>query len=76
MIKGSISEIFQLNKSRIFFEMHNLYIIWLYAFQFITCGIEETIYYICSLVGGGAISRMVQVQNRSKSRKTELIRAN
>ena len=36
-IKSSISEIFQLNVSSKFFEMHYLYIILLYAFQIVAC---------------------------------------
>ena len=36
MIKRSISELFQFNVCRNVFEMHNLYIIWLYLFRFIT----------------------------------------
>ena len=34
MMKSSISEIFQLNVSRIFFEMHNVYIIWFSSLLF------------------------------------------
>ena len=37
MRKSSISETFQPNVFRNFFEMHMLYIIWLYAFQVISC---------------------------------------
>ena len=40
----SFSEIFHFNVSRIFFEMHNLYIIWLYYFQFITCKIVSFVF--------------------------------
>ena len=36
-IESSISEIFQLKVSHKFFEMHNLYIIWIYAFQIVAC---------------------------------------
>ena len=39
MIISSISEFYQLNVSRSFFEMHNLFIIWLFAFQFVRCKI-------------------------------------
>ena len=48
---SKISEIFQFNVSRIFFEMNNLYIIWLYAFQFITCkiGSFRIWCYFCSI---------------------------
>ena len=37
--KSSIAKIFRLNVPRNFFEMHQFYIIWLYAFRFITCKI-------------------------------------
>ena len=35
-----ISEKFQVIMNRIFFEMHNLYIIWLPAFQYLTCKVS------------------------------------
>ena len=39
-IKNLISEIVQLNISRIIFEMYNLYLIVLNAFQLITCKVS------------------------------------